>query len=98
VQAVLRAAQRLPQPEFPPREHAVWWERGLLDGVETVKVFAQEAFAAVDDVAAAAGATAVRAAVAELAPLFATDGPRRADGRLDEIWIQHLHVESPEEE
>jgi hypothetical protein len=87
VEAVLRAVPRLPRPEPPPPEHQDWWERGVLDGVETMKVFAQEALAMIDRVASEYPVPAVRLIVADLEPLFATTSPRREDGRLDELWI-----------
>lgn len=87
VKTVLRAVPRLRQPHPPPPQHTDWWERGVLDGVETMKVFALEALAVVDDVAEATNATEVRSAVAALQLLFTVNGPRRPDGRLDEVWI-----------
>jgi hypothetical protein len=90
VQAILRAVPRLPRPAKPPLEQHEWWDRGVLDGVETIKVFAQEALATIDSIAAEEGATAARRAIAEFGQLFATSGPRRPDGRLDEVWILHV--------
>jgi hypothetical protein len=87
IEAVLRAVPRLPRPEPPPPEHEEWWERGVLDGVETMKVFAQEALAMIERLASEDSVPAVRLIVADLEPLFATTSPRRADGRLDEVWI-----------
>jgi hypothetical protein len=53
-----------------------------------MKLFAQEALATIHEIASGANAVAIRAAVNELWPLFVTSGPRRSDGRLDEVWIQ----------
>jgi hypothetical protein len=68
----------------------------VLDGVETMKLFAQEALATIYTAVAEEDVVAVRRVVAELGELFSTSGPRRADGRLDEVWIQH--TERVEEE
>lgn len=88
VETVLRAVPRLPRPTQPPADQGEWWERGVLDGVETMKLFAQEALATIYTAAAGEDAVSLRLVVAELSALFSTSGPRRADGRLDEVWIQ----------
>lgn len=96
IQTVLRAVPHLPRPAWPPAEHAEWWERGVLDGVETMKAFTQAALATIEE-AVEQDEAAAREVVADLGPLFSTSGARRADGRLDEVWITRGYAAENEE-
>jgi hypothetical protein len=85
---LLSAVARRPTPSLPPAHAAIWWGRGVRDGEETIRVYAEEALLAIDRALSRGEVDRAR----ELAGFFMRNftparKARRPDGRLSESWL-----------